>query len=47
MATVSKSKPVAAKAQPAKSDGLKADKASEKIAEKLTRGAKVEAKKTK
>jgi competence protein ComEA len=47
VATVTKSKTVAAKAQPAKSAGLKSDKASGKIAAKLTSGMKVQEKKTK
>ena len=47
-ATVTKSRIVGAIAQqPAKSDGLKADRASGKIAEKLTSGTLVEGKKAK
>ena len=42
-----KSKTSTAKAVPAKSDGLKSDKASKQVAEKLTTGTKVEEKKTK
>jgi len=42
-----KSKTSAARAEPAKSDGLKSDKASKQIAEKLTTGTKAEQKKGK
>jgi competence protein ComEA len=44
---VIKSKATTASTQPAKSQGLTSNKASEKVAEKLTTGTKSEAKKTK
>jgi competence protein ComEA len=45
--TIKTTKSTTKAAEPAKSDGLKSDKASGKSAEKLTTGTKVEEKKTK